>query len=935
MFFPLLVFASLPAFSVLVVVAYFHSPVKAALPAPGGVEGAAVWLKADQGVVVNGSNQVEQWLDQSASGLVTVEAQASHPTHTDPIDPSDAIKIVANGINFNPVVDFAGTLDRSLRGTASQSWNSVPDLTMFGVSQTEGATPGSLSGIFDTNGGWSSDHTTGRGLIASKPGSSFMIDGAGCSPGTTPASTLPILGRGVYVNTNTTAGGSTWLNGKKEVDTGPCAGGPGGPNFEVGGRTPGSPSRHNRVFNGNIPEVIAYKSALTDHQAQRIDSYLAIKYGITLNPVANLDYLASDGTTKAWDAAANAGYYNNVTGIGRDDNSALNQKQSESVNLQSIVTVGHGDIAADNATNSNNFAANNSFLMFGDDNGSATTWTTPSQPSLSNYNRLTRTWKAQKTGTVGALEISFDVNNPNANIPDPIYNYYLLNLTTGQATQLTSTDGNNYGVDNVTFNDGDIFTIGTFSTQYNVYYRKTVSPIQTSITPGQTFTYTVTAENRGNVPLTGLSFTDDLSDVIDDATYNNDVNSGGVGTPSWNGVDQISWTGDLAVGQTATITYSFTMNVPETGDGRLDNGIVSNGQGGNCTEDPAVDPDCMTTTPLPVVVSQKTLVSPANPKAGDIVNYQFVITNTGGAPAATVPVADDLAGVADDATYNNDAVATSGNLSYNTLTKRLNWSGNLAAAGNAGDSVTVTYSVTVHGADHLGDAILNNAIISPDCPNPPIFDSGDPDYRANCVTSTPVTAWMAVKTTTAADGIKPGDTADYTITVTNTGAVNLAGIDAPELDDNLTDVIDDADFDSNTAQATTGNVSYTEPTLHWTGSLNSGQTAIITYSATIKSLGSLGSGNLANAIGAGPMNCPTTPTSNSGDPTFSASCAVLASIDTTDPNAIPEPVNSGTPSDQGLADTGQNIFVYILSALTLIVGAAFIFYSRRTRSLLS
>lgn len=465
-----------------------------------------------------------------------------------------------------------------------------------------------------------------------------------------------------------------------------------------------------------------------------------------------------------------------------------------------------------------------------------------------------------------------------------------------------------------------------------VTYKKDVNPKVTTITPGQTFTYTITAQNTGARPLTGLSFTDSLSDVADDATYQNDI-AASLGTATYNtGTNKAQWSGNLAVGQTASITYSFTMNTPDTGNGVLKNGVVGTGVGANCTENPAVDPNCLAISPLPVLSSQKTLVSPASPKAGDTVQYQFVITNTGASGVSAANVADDLNGVLDDATYNNDAVATSGALSYNPTTRRLAWNGGLAAAGNAGDSVTVTYSVKINAATNLGDATLNNAIISSDCPNPAIFDSSNPGYEANCVTSTPVTAWSAIKTTTATNGIKPGATANYTITVTNTGAVNLTGGNAPALDDNLADVLDDAIFDNSTSQATSGTLTYTNPMLHWTGNLNSGQTATITYSAAVKPLGSLGNANLANAIGAGPMNCPVTPTTNSGDPSFSANCATLTSIDTTDPS-----VGSGTSaptaggsSGSGLANTGEDAWAYgSLAAALMLIGCGVAFYRKK------
>ena len=80
-----------------------------------------------------------------------------------------------------------------------------------------------------------------------------------------------------------------------------------------------------RVINGSIAEIIAFTEAQSDTDKQRIESYLALKYGFTLNSTDNSgsitegDYLASDGSTKYWDFTANSTYHNDVAGIGRDD----------------------------------------------------------------------------------------------------------------------------------------------------------------------------------------------------------------------------------------------------------------------------------------------------------------------------------------------------------------------------------------------------------------------------------------------------------------------------------------------------------------------------------------------------------------------------------------------------------------------------------------
>ena len=110
-----------------------------------------------------------------------------------------------------------------------------------------------------------------------------------------------------------------------------------------------------------------------------------------------------------------------------------------------------------------------------------------------------------------------------------------------------------------------------------------------TITPGGIVHYTITVTNTGQVPYTGASFTDPLTAVLDEADFNDDA-SATAGTVSF-ASPVLSWTGDLAPGAVATITYSVTVNNPETGDLVLTNTVTSATPGSNCASGSA-DPDC-------------------------------------------------------------------------------------------------------------------------------------------------------------------------------------------------------------------------------------------------------------------------------------------------------------------------------------------------------
>ncbi len=161
-----------------------------------------------------------------------------------------------------------------------------------------------------------------------------------------------------------------------------------------------------------------------------------------------------------WDAAAAGSYNNDIAGIGRDDGSALNQKQSKSINANSIVTMGLGSIAADNVSNANAFGSDLQFLAWGNDGG-GTTLTSTGTPA--GHSRLERIWRAAETGgDVGNVELMMDVlsltGTPAA---DLVLLFDSTDTDFSDATQLPATA---YSPGVVTFAsvnlaDGDHFTL--------------------------------------------------------------------------------------------------------------------------------------------------------------------------------------------------------------------------------------------------------------------------------------------------------------------------------------------------------------------------------------------------------------------------------------------------------------------------------------------
>lgn len=114
-------------------------------------------------------------------------------------------------------------------------------------------------------------------------------------------------------------------------------------------------------FQGMIPEYLIFKRVLRKDVRRQLETYLALKYGITLQGV---DYLNSQNKV-VWDYEKNKAYSYRIAGIGRDDILGLYQKQSTSTVEPEFLTIGAGRIAASNKLNTAELNELD-FLVWGD-----------------------------------------------------------------------------------------------------------------------------------------------------------------------------------------------------------------------------------------------------------------------------------------------------------------------------------------------------------------------------------------------------------------------------------------------------------------------------------------------------------------------------------------------------------------------------------------
>lgn len=336
---------------------------------------------------------------------------------------------------------------------------------------------------------------------------------------------------------------------------------------------------------------------------------------------------------------------------------------------------------------------------------------------------------------------------------------------------------------------------------------------------GGTVTYTVTVENQGPGDATAgnpATISDDLSDVLDDGAFVEGSLESSSGETVRDG-DTLSWSGSLAAGDTATITYQVTYDANRGGSNQLVNVV--------CLPDElAADPtDACRTVSVPGADLKQWKTSDPAPgsilHAGDEVTYTLHFRNDG-QTAATVDNTDDLSRVLDDAELIAEPVASAEGLTATRNGETISVAGSVPV----GETITVSYTVMVLPFSEQGDHVLANALA--EC---------DPDNQGRCSTEHPIRG-LGVEKTSDVQEARTGDTVTYSVTVTNLGAVEYTVSNPASMSDDLSAVIDDATYNDD-ATATDGAVSYIEPNLTWSGPLATGASVTITYSVTVTNAG--------------------------------------------------------------------------------------------------
>lgn len=446
---------------------------------PGGVSSnLQVWVKADAGTATTTDNtQVSIWENQKIGGVNGIANQGMPGYYADPGAGAKPVYRSAASIpsfNFNPAIEIVSTNgyrsgykfpsgfpDNTTKALTSYTHltrtTSATYRTVFVMNgTTRSSNPTDIAGI------WQSPFfgtRTNRPEFYNEKESGDVFFGADVI--NTVETNVPSI-QSYY---NDIVGG----NVKYFFDNNGLT--YGGPSNDVSSiyNYPGmvllmdndAGSGSTSLAGDRVGEFILYSETQTPVERQRVNSYLAVKYGITLQQPQ--DYLNSNQEV-TWNSSLNTVFNNNIFGIARDDMSVLNQKVSNSINDENNIMI--------TAATSNNFILPNAeasrigfsndktFLVVGDNN----VQDLPLVGYGTSGKIIQRSWLAQKTNDTGSVWLQTDLSRyTDILATDKIFMLVADDAGFTQNVKLVSATNfvNGKAVFNYSFPANQYFTFGT------------------------------------------------------------------------------------------------------------------------------------------------------------------------------------------------------------------------------------------------------------------------------------------------------------------------------------------------------------------------------------------------------------------------------------------------------------------------------------------
>jgi hypothetical protein len=399
---------------------------------PGGLDtnNLQLWLDGNSQVDIN-NNTVTGWRDRSSTGIDLGQNTINNRPN-----------LQNNGLNYNSVISFDGTNDTLISINQLPADFATKNASIFIVSKSDSTTQSSsiLAATPDD---------TGKRLLIHLPYSSKTYFDRGNINGGGRLSTTfntPNSFQLWNFQTETGIGQSIRRNGVQIASDSDTS-----ESFNSAGKTLELSSLiSSNAFDGDIAEVIVFNQAFTQSDRNKVDSYLGIKYGLTLDQTTPTNYVTSNGSV-IWNAISAGDYKHDIAGIAVDSDSGLNQTQSSSSNDDGIVIV----------SNPNNLEDGEA-LMWSNNNAVTDAFNTIT--TINNYQKIARQWLVQETGEVGTVNLSFDLSNLGYDTSNPDDFVLLIDddgdFSNAEVSPLNSTiDGDTVTFTGVNLNHNDYFSL--------------------------------------------------------------------------------------------------------------------------------------------------------------------------------------------------------------------------------------------------------------------------------------------------------------------------------------------------------------------------------------------------------------------------------------------------------------------------------------------
>nr|WP_321233240.1 LamG-like jellyroll fold domain-containing protein [uncultured Psychroserpens sp.] len=417
---------------------------------PGNVpSNLELWLKGDASTSTTTNNQrVNTWGDNSSNGFSIVKGSTNGPTYlTDAINFNPALRFTRSGGEYMkiPTATVSGTgLDITPSPDAGIS--NPSSMSIFAAFLTDQSGAGTIlsraTGSSRSYQLWLGDRdrvvhytlarTAGTGQGDPNSGINYGITHARNDPKIS-SLVVDISGASLANDPNEATGKiKKYVNGYLDPLTTYTDGDAGFGTGEttdrdviIGGRRNNSNTDIGNLLQGRVAEIIVYDRALTAMERQRVETYMAIKYGITLGyndeyyrwenspnhtttfgySGTSNDYVLSN-SSYAWTGSDNAGFGYNVFGIARDDDSGLLQLKSKSVHVAEITKQTSVLTMEDESGTISN---DRDYLLVGNNGADIQLQSSVVPERISST--INRIWKAREsTNDVGTIKLDFDLS---------------------------------------------------------------------------------------------------------------------------------------------------------------------------------------------------------------------------------------------------------------------------------------------------------------------------------------------------------------------------------------------------------------------------------------------------------------------------------------------------------------------------------------------